>query len=209
MRGSSEISPAAAAFELALEDDSRPLDLATVFGRVAPLEVDLGCGDGAFLTAMAAENPSRDYLGVERMFGRVRGACKRIARLGLTNARILRVEIPHAVEQLLPAASVDVFHLLFPDPWPKRRHHCRRVFTGDLLRAVARALTPDGTFRVATDDVEYFQEMRRVLRGVEFFAASTEPPISSPLPGTTFEKRFVERGLEIHRLVLRKVSEPR
>jgi tRNA (guanine-N7-)-methyltransferase len=201
------MSPATAAFELALEDDSRALDLSSIFGRVGPLEVDLGCGDGLFLTELALQNPERNFLGVEKLYGRVRTACKRIARLELSNARILRADIPHVVQQLLPAGSVDVFHLLFPDPWPKRRHHVRRVFTRGLLSYAATALAPGGLFRVATDDVPYFEEMKRVVSGVLTFQQIAEPTVAA-LPSTTFEKRFVERGLKIHRLVLRKVSEP-
>jgi tRNA (guanine-N7-)-methyltransferase len=202
-----ELAPAAAAFEVVLEDDSRALDIDSIFGRVAPLEVDLGCGDGSFLTELASQNPQRNFLGVEKLFGRVRSACKKIARLELRNARILRADIPHTAQQLLPAGSVEVFHLLFPDPWPKRRHHVRRVFTSELLRSLARALTANGLFRVATDDTDYFQEMTRVLRRVSFFQ-EREDATAAALPSTTFEKRFRERGLEIHRLVLRKVSEP-
>jgi tRNA (guanine-N7-)-methyltransferase len=207
MRGIKELSPAAAAFEVVPEDDSRAVDLDLIFGRIAPLEVDLGCGDGSFLTELAAQNSERNFLGVEKLFGRVRSACKKIARLELSNARILRADIPHTTQQLLPAASVEVFHLLFPDPWPKRRHHVRRVFTTELLASLARALTADGLFRVATDDSDYFQEMTRVLGRVSFFQ-KCDGVEAAAVPSTTFEKRFVERGLQIHRLLLRKVSEP-
>jgi tRNA (guanine-N7-)-methyltransferase len=75
-----------------------PLDLRSIFGRRAPVEVDLGCGDGTFLAALAAENPDTDFLGIERLLGRVRSACRKIERNGLTNARILRFEISYAVE---------------------------------------------------------------------------------------------------------------
>jgi tRNA (guanine-N7-)-methyltransferase len=206
MRGIKELSPAAAAFEV-VPEDSRPLDLDLIFGRIAPLEVDLGCGDGSFLTELAAQNPERNFLGVEKLFGRVRSACKKVARLELSNARILRADIPHTTQQLLPTGSVAVFHLLFPDPWPKRRHHVRRVFTTELLASLARALTPDGLVRVATDDSDYFQEMTRVLGRVSFFQ-ERDDLVAAALPSTTFERRFLDRGLEIHRLVLRKVSDP-
>ena len=209
MRGSrSAISPVAAAFEIVPESESRVLDLATIFGRAAPLEVDLGCGDGVFLTELASLNRERNFLGIERMLGRVRGACLRFARLELTNARILKVDIAHAVQQLLAPASVEVFYLLFSDPWPKRRHHERRVFTTELLESLARALVADGRFCVATDDTDYFNAMMRVVRRSEVFEL-TDETFGSDLPNTTFEKRFLERGMEIHRFVLRKVSAPR
>src|SRR6185295_619531 len=91
-----------------------PLDLREIFGRAAPLEVDLGCGDGTFLASLAKQNPDRDFLGVERLAGRWRGASRRIGELELSNARVLRIDILHAVQHLFPRQSVDVFHLLSP-----------------------------------------------------------------------------------------------
>src|SRR5689334_16979126 len=116
-----------------------PLDLAAEFGRSAPLEVDLGCGDGSFLVVLAQQNAERNFLGVERLIGRVRSACRKIGDRRLTNARILHSDILHALQHSLSPASVHVCYFLFPDPWPKRRHHTRRTFNESFLRAVARA----------------------------------------------------------------------
>ena len=184
-----------------------PLDLAEIFGRVAPLEVDLGCGDGAFLAALAAQKPERNFLGVERAAGRFRGACRKIGDNGLSNARVLRSEILGTLQELLPAESVEVFHLLFPDPWPKYRHRSRRVFTDDFLHAIAYALKPAGVFRIATDQRSYFREMENVIAQASEFELL--PNEESDIPATTFEQRFGERGLEIYRLGLRKISPPR
>lgn len=203
-----ELTPAAAAAELAWSADSAAPHFAQVFGRVAPVEVDLGCGDGAFLTQLAARHPERNFLGVERLIGRSGGACRRIARLGLTNARIWRGDIPVALQQLFAPQSVAVFNLMFPDPWPKRRHQVRRVFRPDLLQLISRALTANGLLRVATDDVAYFEEMQRVLDRVAAFEACSERK-AEEFPPSTFEQRFLKRGLEIHRAVLRKVSDVR
>ena len=184
-----------------------PLDFEAVFGNRAPLEVDLGCGDGSFLAAAATTNPARNFLGVERMPGRVRSACRKIEAGGLSNARILQLEISYAVRQLLPAASVAVFHLMFPDPWPKRRHSPRRIVTEDFLAALHRALAPDGTLRIATDQSDYFREIERLaVRSPGFNGISDREPTESV---STFEKRFRQIGLRIHRLVLRKVSPSR
>ncbi len=182
-----------------------PLDLRKIFGRSAPLEVDLGCGDGTFLAALAERNPERDFLGVERLAGRWRGASRKIGQRQLSNARILRFEILHAVQHLLPRESVDVFYLLFPDPWPKRRHQNRRVVSEDFLRAAARALVPHGELRIATDHAEYFAEMERVADRVPIFTARRVAH-GEALPSTTFEGRFRESGMEIYRLSLRKTS---
>ena len=132
------------AVELVPENLLEPLDLDELFGRSAPVEVDLGCGDGTFLAALAEQDPERNFLGVERSPGRIRGACRKIGDRRLPNARVLRSGILEALEQLLPPSSVEVCHLLFPDPWPKRRHHNRRIVTEKFLRAVVGILVPGG-----------------------------------------------------------------
>ena len=180
-----------------------PLDLEAIYGRSAPIEVDLGCGDGSFLVEIAAANPARDFLGIERLLGRVRSANRKIVESELANARVLRVETSYAVRQMLPAASVAVFHLMFPDPWPKRRHWRRRVVTEDFLTSVHRALAPQGLWRIATDQIIYFQEIERLAGQSTQFVISSDPePYRAP---STFEKRFSQS--EIYRLVLRKVSD--
>jgi len=203
MRQSRELSALAPTVEIVPENYFAPLDLEAIYGRNAPIEVDLGCGDGTFLAQIAEANPERDFLGVERLPGRVRSAKRRIMERKLANARVLRVETSYAVRQLLPAASVSVFHLMFPDPWPKRRHWRRRVVTGDFLTSVYRALAFRGLLRIATDQIDYFREIERIAsQSTQFVVtADSEPPLFS----STFEKRFSES--EIYRLVLRKVSE--
>ena len=181
-----------------------PLDFESIYGNRAPLEIDLGCGDGLFLAAAAASKPARNFLGIERMPGRVRSACRKIEVGGLANARILEIEVSYAVRHLLPAGSVSVFHLMFPDPWPKRRHSPRRVVTEDFLAALNGALTSDGTLRIATDEIDYFREIERLAADAPGFTrvSDREPPELE----STFEKRFRQDHVEIHRLVLRKVS---
>lgn len=179
-----------------------PLDLEAIYGRSAPIEVDLGCGDGSFLVEMAEANPARDFLGIDRLLGRVRRAQRKITQRGLTNARVLRVETSYAVRQMLPADSVALFHLMFPDPWPKRRHWRRRVVVGDFFASIHRALAPHGLLCIATDQTDYFREIERLAGQSTQFVISSDPePYRAP---STFEKRFSES--EIYRLVLRKVS---
>lgn len=180
------------------------LDLKSIFPRGAPLAVDLGCGDGSFLVALAKQDPQRNFLGIERLGGRVRSASWKIARENLTNARVLRIESSYAVAHLLPPNSVSNFYLLFPDPWPKRRHQRRRIVNQEFLETIHRALALGGLFVVATDEREYFEEIQRQAAEIRKFVK--EPIGDANLPVTTFEKHFLKRGLEIHRLVLRKVS---
>jgi tRNA (guanine-N7-)-methyltransferase len=158
--------------ELTPQCQAAALDLGQVFGRVAPLHVDLGCGDGSFLQALAAENPDHNFLGIERLLRRVRKSDRKSATL--PNVRIIRSETMFFVKHVLPPASVDSFYLLFPDPWPKRRHHRRRLVTVGFLDAIWRGLTDDGLLYLATDYDDYFAAIRRLLAPTTGFAA-TQP----------------------------------
>lgn len=186
------------------------LNLPKIFGRAAPLQVDLGCGDGSFLSALAERIPEKNFLGVERLIGRVRSACRKAARID--NMRVIRVETAYAVRYLLPEQSVQVFHLLFPDPWPKRRHKRRRVMTSEFLRSAHCALAPLGLLRIATDQLDYFDQMQRLARADPQFAI-VEPLLATSigvddvdLPLSKFERKFQQQGVPIHWLALRKVS---
>ena len=187
------------------EDYCARLDLGSLFpGQPdAPLEVDLGSGDGAFLVAMAERAPERNFLGVERLLGRVRRTCKRLACAGAGNARVIRLESHYLVRYLLPPGSVQVFHIMFPDPWPKRRHHAKRLIQTPFLDDIWAALAPDGELRLTTDDAPYFQHMRRVFEPHPGF--TEEPWTPDPdYPRTDFEAMFRCHGLPIHRARLRK-----
>jgi tRNA (guanine-N7-)-methyltransferase len=187
--------------ELVPESYFTPLDLPGIFGRNAPLHVDLGCGDGSFLVALAERYPEKNFLGVERMSGRVEKASRKAS--GLQNVRLLHLENSYAVEHLLPPGSVEAFYLLFPDPWPKRRHQRRRVVTPGFLGAIHAALEPNGVLRVATDQFDYFSQISQLAEQSGKFAF-VEP--NGEFPASTFETRFRRRGVDVHRLALRKVS---
>lgn len=179
-----------------------PLDLVAIFGRVAPLHVDLGCGDGSFLCELARQNADKNFLGTEKLIGRVAKVCRKGAVL--ENVRVLNVESSYAVRYLLPKASVEAFYLLFPDPWPKRRHHRRRIVTHDFLNSIHHALEPDGVLRVATDQRDYFEHIERVAKNHSGFGAINFEDVDLPI--TEFERRFREAGAPVYRLALRKVS---
>ncbi len=196
--------PPGAEFEFVPENYLAPLDLAQVFGRVAPLEVDLGCGDGGFITQLAQRFPGRNFLGIEKLGGRILRGCKKALRLGVQNARFLRIESSYAIQYLLPPASAEVVHLLFPDPWPKRKHKRRRLVQPGFLDSVHRLLVSGGRFRIATDQENYFTAIRELIRPEMFVEASVSPDES--LPVTAFEKHFLAEGAPIYRLELRKVS---
>ena len=192
--------------ELVPETYVAPLDLLAIFGRVAPLQVDLGCGDGSFLCELAHLHQDKNFLGIERLVGRVAKACRKASPLD--NVRVLNVESSYAVGYLLPEASVETFYLLFPDPWPKRRHQRRRIVRLDFLDSIRRALEDGGSLRIATDQLDYFEKIRVLAENYSGFTI-VDPNVDSDrndLPLTKFERRFSALGAPIYRLALRKIS---
>jgi tRNA (guanine-N7-)-methyltransferase len=192
------------ALEYLPENYFAPVDATLVFSRGAPLEVDVGCGEGAFIVAMAVKNPAHNFLGIERLLGRVRKVCRRSARAGIGNVRLLRAESFYVVKHLLAPESVSVFHVMFPDPWPKRKHHRRRLINREFLDAARAALRPGGEMRLTTDDADYFRWMQKAAAAHEGFAQAPWPD-DPDYPQTDFERRFRALGLPIHRLLLRKI----
>jgi tRNA (guanine-N7-)-methyltransferase len=186
--------------ELIPETYFAPIDLVATFGRIAPLEVDLGCGDGSFLCELAQRYPERNFLGVDKLAGRVAKTCRKV--FALENVRVLNLEISYAARYLLPEASVETFYLFFPDPWPKRRHHRRRLVTRDFLDSISRALVSRGSLRIATDQRDYFEQIERTVQNHSEFMIVGDVD----LPATKFERRFRQQGAPIYRLSLQKIS---
>jgi tRNA (guanine-N7-)-methyltransferase len=166
-----------------------------------PLEIDLGCGDGTFLTGMAAQHPERDFLGVERMLGRVDKTLRRIERLQLPNARVMRLESSYTVAWLLPRASVSRLHLLCPDPWPKKKHAARRLVNQDeFLDGLTRILVPGGEFLLKTDDQPYFEDALLSFESrTHQFQRLDWPDDAFFYPTTDFEQSWLHVGRSIRR----------
>ena len=169
-----------------------------------PLEVDLGCGDGRFLLGMAAHYPERDFLGVERLLGRVRKVCKKAGKQGLENLRVLRLESRYTAEWLLPLASVSRLHLLCPDPWPKVRHHRRRLIQQEFLQAVWDVLEPGGEFLFKTDHAEYFEWAVEKVADFGKFEKLEWPEDAFFYPKTDFQLQWESQGKVLQGLRLRK-----
>lgn len=162
-----------------------------------PVEIDLGCGDGSFLVAYARRHPERNFLGVERLLGRLRKLDRRGRKLGLENLRGLRVEFGYFVRHLLPPESVAAFHVYFPDPWPKKRHHKNRTVNPEFPTLVWRILQPDGVIHLRTDHAEYFAQMREVFAAAAGFQAVPTPEELAEVL-TDFEQGFRAQGLATH-----------
>ncbi len=194
----------ALAGEFVPADYFRELARAEICRAGRPLEIDLGCGDGSFLMELAREFPERDFLGVERLLGRVRKVCRKITRRGLENARVLRLESRYTVEWLLPEASVTRLHLLCPDPWPKLRHHRRRLMQPEFLAAVRRALVPGGEFLFMTDHEEYFQWAADKVAIFGMLDLLEWPDDAFFYPKTDFQQLWESEGKTMWRMRCRK-----
>lgn len=181
-------------------DYFRRLDPGEIFPGGDPLEVDLGSGDGSFLLAMAREYPERRFLGVERLLGRVRKVCRRAHQAGLDNLKVLRLESRYTVEWLLPPRSVRRLHLLFPDPWPKARHHKRRLVQANFLAAVEQVLIPGGEFLFKTDHPEYFEWATEEIEAFPGLRTTDWPEDAFFYPETDFERQWKAEGKVPQRL---------
>jgi tRNA (guanine-N7-)-methyltransferase len=196
---------------LGLDDLERPWNAVPIFGRAAPLEVELGTGKGLFLAAAAAGDPEGNYLGLEISAKYARFAAARLARQGLNNACVVHADGVQVFREVLPDESCRAVHVYFPDPWWKARHRKRRVMRPQLLADVERTLAPGGRLHFWTDVEEYFRTT------LELIAATTrlrgpwpepERPAAHDLDYRThFERRMRQHGQPVFRAEFRRPAE--
>jgi len=197
--------------DITLTAESLPevVDFAAVFGNEHPVELEIGCGKGAFLLREAQAHPERNYLGIEWANEFYKFTADRMARRGVANVRIMRTDARQFVISRLPAACLDALHVYHPDPWPKKRHHKRRLFNETFVAAAIRALKPGGRWAIQTDHADYFQVMNELTRDlpllapIEFTESTTVD--DADVLGTNFEIKYRREGRAIHRLAFRKL----
>lgn len=181
------------------------LDFAQLFGRNAPVEVEIGCGRGDFLLAYAAKHPETNFLGLERKLVIARKAASKVARAGLRNVRIVHGEVFYLFERYFPPKSLAAIHCYFPDPWPKKRHAKRRLFKPETPQILESLLCPGGTIHIRTDVLTYFETIREVFGNAAHFQ-EIETPVELAACSTGFERRFMEVGKPIYRVSYRLVA---
>jgi tRNA (guanine-N7-)-methyltransferase len=164
-----------------------------IFGNDNPVEVEIGPGSGTFILQAAADHPHTNFYGIEHSRSRAARLDAAIARLALRNARVLASDATCVVSRLIPPQSVSAYHVYFPDPWWKRRHHRRRLFTPAFAAALASTLRPGGHLHVATDVGDLFA---LIAGTVHDCAAFREDPArrSSRARPTAFERKGLARG---------------
>ena len=186
---------------LRVSDITKPFD----FDLSRPLEIEVGCGKGQFLTRRAVQNLDCDFLGIERMLERVRlfdGKCRRGK---IDNAKVLRLEALYTFHYLLPAHHARKVYVFFPDPWPKKKHHSHRLFGPLFLNALWKRLEIGGRLEFATDHREYFETVKECFAGDSRF--EEVPPMDRPREvWTEFETMFREQGLPIYSAAWRSLE---
>ncbi len=173
-----------------------------LFSKHQQIELELGSGDGSFLAKYAAIHPERNFIGVERLLGRVRKLDKKGLKSGLTNLCLIRLEAAYLLEFLLPPQSMDAIHVYFPDPWPKRKHRKNRLIDTRFTELVAKVLKPGSVVWLRTDDLDYFQQMTQVFGENQSFEA-IETPLELATIITDFERGFQARGISTNRAAYR------
>tara|TARA_R110002096_G_scaffold310126_12_gene504738 strand:- start:3785 stop:4399 length:615 start_codon:yes stop_codon:yes gene_type:complete len=178
-----------------------------IFINTNPIDLDLGSGDGSFLIRMAEHFPERNFIGVERLLGRIRKVSRRSEKGGLENVKALRLDSNYAVNELLPYEFANRIHLLCPDPWPKKKHARRRQMCQmPFLKSLHGLLEKDGELLFMTDSREYFDEAMEAQEHCEFFERNPWEEGDFFYAKTDFEEQWLAEGRTMNRLRLRKVS---
>ncbi len=175
------------------ESVTEPLRLEELFSVTHPAELEIGCGDGGFLLEWATRQPEKNFLGVERLLGRIRKLDKKGRRANLANLRLLRFEARYLLQYLLPAKAFDAVHIYFPDPWPKDKHRRHRLIDEHFPELARRILVPNGIVHLRTDDPAYFEQMQESFSPAKDFS-STETPVELANLTTEFERQWNEEG---------------
>ncbi|GMV24799.1 MAG: hypothetical protein AMXMBFR58_08300 [Phycisphaerae bacterium] len=197
--------------------DSARIDVRSWFpAPAAPLEIEIGCGKGTFILNEARDRPGTNFLGFEWEYEFFAYACDRIRRAGITNVRMVHADAVEFLRWRCPSAVAQVVHLYFSDPWPKTRHHKRRVVQEPFLRECRRVLVAGGELRIVTDHSEYWEWMQPRIDRVTapsgdplFERRPFTPPASAgtgELVGTNFERKYRREGRPFHSVVLRAVD---
>jgi len=186
------------------------LDFRALFGDDQPVEMEIGCGKGGFLLRRARALPARRFFGVEWANSFYRYAADRMVRWQVPNVRLMRTDARHLVIHHLPPECLTILHIYHPDPWPKKRHHKRRLIQSPFVAAAVEALVPGGRIALQTDHADYFEQICRVL-GAEPRLA--EVPFDIPEAGvvagrveTNFEIKYLRAGRAIYQIAVVKAA---
>jgi tRNA (guanine-N7-)-methyltransferase len=183
-----------------------PLDLEGVFGRAAPKILETGFGMGETTARIATDHPGIDYLGIEVHSPGVGSLLKRAAELGVDNLRVIQHDAVEVIEHMIAPASLDGVHIFFPDPWPKKRHHKRRLIQPKFIALLASRMKAGAYVHVATDWEDYARQILEVLSNEPLLANTVEGYAPRPAlrPLTKFESRGLKLGHSVWDVLFRR-----
>ena len=186
---------------------TQPLDLDQIFGRGAPKVLEIGFGMGETTATIAAQHPGNDYLGIEVHTPGVGSLLKRIAELGLTNVRVIQHDAVEVLRDMIAPDTFDAMHIFFPDPWPKKRHHKRRLLQPEFVALLASRMKPGAYLHVATDWQDYAEQVLAVLSGEPALANTAHDYAPRPdyRPQTKFESRGLKLGHGVWDVIFRRI----
>ena len=194
---------------LKIEDLGGKIDFVRIFGRVGPVHIEIGTGKGTFLLNQAKAQPGDNFLGIEWARKYYRYAVDRIGRWSLTNVRIIRTDAATFLADFIPDNSIACFHIYFPDPWPKKRHHKRRFICPANLEHLIRCLKTGGQLKIATDHTNYFEVIKMVLAArnetlQKIVFLPTAGASTGEWVGTNFERKHIKNQRRIYTLAVTK-----
>ncbi len=179
-----------------------------LFGNSRPVELEIGTGKAGFLLRRAMARPDRNFLGLEWANQYYRFAVDRMERWRIPNVRILRADARHFIRQICPRQSLTALHVYHPDPWPKRRHHKRRLFTPAFVEAAVECLIHGGHWAVQTDHAEYFETICGLLLShPELYPVPFDDPefgVEAARVATNFEIKYLKEGRQLYQLAVKR-----
>lgn len=188
-------------------EEIKPVSFAEFFGNDHAVEVEIGCGKGKFLLGRAVESPDRNFLGIDIASKWMRVGEERGQKRSLQNLIFIKAEIRQFIKAF-PPASVSVFHVYFPDPWPKRRHRPRRTLTADFLKTLHAYLLPSGLLEIATDDADYYSGIQKAADATGEFWKNRREAVNERLMAphlkTNYELKFEAEGRNLYYMELKK-----
>jgi len=193
-------------FEIRLSQCDGGIDWSALFGNDRPVEIEIGCGKGSFIIKSAREHTDSNYFGIEKSGKYFRIIARRITSAGLTNIRLVKGEAAHIIKNYCRPASVSACYIFFPDPWPKKRHHKRRLITVSFLKDIHRLLIPGGRIHIATDFTEYFSWITAAAEQCaelkELSRVTIDPSDADAERAlTNYERKYLLQGRSIHKAV--------
>jgi tRNA (guanine-N7-)-methyltransferase len=196
--------------QIELNQFEKKLNWEELYSLKGPVIVEIGSGKGRFIIKSAAENPDKNFLGIEKSLKYSRVLNKHAEKFGLTNLRLLNAEAGYFFSKYIPENSVSECHIYFPDPWPKKRHNKRRLINPSFLQAVMLALKPGGCIYYATDFKDYFDQMvevSRACKGIkETLCLEINPADEDPEAAlTNYERKYLIQGRPIYKASYEKL----